>query len=354
MQLVKLSNITLRAVYSCLGDINLDNLETCKKLYGDSAENVIKGTGFKYRNVVSPGVSSLDLCCQAAEQMLNDTHTNREDIGAVICVTFTPEYLMPCNACGAQARLNLSKDVLAFDIGLACSGYAYGFYIAGMLANQLKKKVLLLDGDIQTAYLSHQDKATEPVMGDAGSATLIDYSPDDNWEWAFTFLTDGSLREILYMPAGGSKKPVTEEDLELKSYEDGSKRRNCDIYMDGFGVFKFVASQATNLIMNFMKEINIDPDSLDAFVPHQANIYMVKQMAKRLKIAPEKVWISGDVFGNSSSATVPVTLSYEGKKNTKKKGKMIFSGFGGGMSVSVGFGYIPDTCQFKCSTYNKQ
>lgn len=354
MTILSLKKINIHGLYSCLGDIKLDNMEVCKKLYGDSAENIIKGTGFEYRNVVSPGVSSLDLCCQAAEQLLNDTKTNRDDIGAVICVTFTPEYLMPCNACGAQDRLKLSKDVLAFDIGLACSGYAYGFYIAGLLANQLKKKVLLLDGDIQTAYLSHQDKATEPVMGDAGSATLIDYDPEDDREWFFTFFTDGSLREILYLPTGGSKNPIKEEDLQLKSYEDGSKRRNCDIYMDGFGVFKFVASQATYLIMSFMKEINVDPDSLDAFVPHQANIYMVKQMAKRLKIAPEKVWISGDVFGNSSSATVPVTMSYEGEKALKKKGKMIFSGFGGGMSVSVGFGYVSESCLFKCSTYSKQ
>ena len=354
MVVLSLKNISLDAVYSCLGDRKLDNREICRKLYGDSAENIIKGTGFEYRNVVSPGISSLDLCCQAAEQLLNDTNTNRDDIGAVICVTFTPEYLMPCNACGAQEQLKLSQDVLAFDIGLACSGYAYGFYIAGLLANQLKKKVLLLDGDIQTAYLSHQDKATEPVMGDAGSATLIDYDSNDNREWFFTFLTDGSLRKNLYVPTGGSKHPITEEDLQLKTHADGSIRRNCDIYMDGFGVFKFVASQATNLIMNFMKELKIETDSLDAFVPHQANIYMVKQMAKRLKIAPEKVWISGDVFGNSSSATVPVTLSYEGERGSKKKGKMVFSGFGGGMSVSVGFGYIPDTCLFKCLTYNKQ
>lgn len=340
---MNLSHFNIEAVYGCVGSLEKDNAEACRGLYGDKVDTIIKTTGFIKRRVAAPGVSSLDLCCAAASRLLADLAVNPDDIGAVIAVTFTPELLMPGNACGAQERLGLPKSVLAFDIGLACSGYAYGLYVAGLLAQNLGKKVLLLDGDIQTAYLSGLDKATEPVMADAGSATLVNAETPN--PWTFRFLTDGSLRNVLCIPHGGSRHPVDAASLELKEYPDGSFRRDSEIVMDGFEVFKFVSTQATGLIKTLMTEENLTPAEIDAFVPHQANIYMVTQMAKRLKIPVDKLMLSGDMLGNSCSATVPVTMAYNAERGKFTGGRTLLSGFGGGMSVSVGYGVIADSCR---------
>ena len=137
------------------------------------ATNIVKAIGIQKRAKALNGTSSLDLCLSCAKKMLDDEIIRTEEIGAVIFVTYTPERLLPFNAARVQSELGLKNDVVAFDINLACSGYGYGLWIASSIAKQIGKKVLLLDGDVQTTYLSGEDKATMPVMSDAGKATLI-------------------------------------------------------------------------------------------------------------------------------------------------------------------------------------
>jgi len=168
----------------------------------------MESTGIRTRYLANPGTTSSDLCLACAEKLLAGTGTSPEDIGGVVFVTFTPDRLMPFNAALIHEKLGLNKEIPSFDISLACSGYAYGVYMASLLAKASGKKVLLLDGDIQSAYMSRFDKSTLPVMADAGSATLI--SPDGgDRNWQFTFYTDGAGRDSLMIPSGGSAKPVT-------------------------------------------------------------------------------------------------------------------------------------------------
>lgn len=354
MDISTVSGVSILGVYACLPDLVLDNAETCRPLYGDSVGTLIKSVGIKKRYIASKGVSSLDLCVEAARRLIVDTGVMGKDIGAVICVTFTPDRLMPANAIGAQARLGLSTNTLAFDIGLACSGYGYGLFVAGLLAKQLQKNVLLLDGDVQSAFVSPLDKGALPVMADAGTATLI--SPNGcNDMWRFAFYSDGAKREILSIKAGGSKYPVTQQSLEYKPVSDGGQRRDIDIAMDGFGIFSFVAQTVSDLLRQFMQQIELVPDAVDAFVPHQANIYMIRQLAKKLRIPEDKLWVSGDEFGNSASATVPVTIAYVGEKGlTKDSNTILLSGFGGGLSASIGLVTINRTTKLGCFQYQKE
>ena len=147
MQIQPLRGLSIDAVYSCMPRWSEDNLARCMEIYGDEkkATSVVRATGIKSRRIVEPGTSSLDLCVAAAERIIADTGVAMSEIGAVIDVTFTPERTMPCNACQAQRRLGLQTDIAAFDINLACSGWAYGLYVAGMFAQATDKKVLLLD-----------------------------------------------------------------------------------------------------------------------------------------------------------------------------------------------------------------
>ena len=208
------------------------------------------------------------------------------------------------------------------------------FWVA--VAGFVSGLIVAFDGDAQTAYVSQRDKATMPVMADVGTATLVEPC-EGTPDWHFSFYTDGSQREVLYIPAGGSKRATTADDLAYQAYEDGSERRDVDIFMDGFGIFKFVAMTASKLIARYMEQREIDADSIDAFVPHQANVYMIGQLAKKLKIPVEKMWVSGDKFGNPASASVPLTIAVNAADwfSAGGGGKTLFSGFGGGLSISV-------------------
>ena len=121
--------------------------------------------------------------------------------------------------------------------------------------------------------------------------------------------------------------------------------------MDGFGVFKFVSVQATGLLLKFMDENQLKAGDIDSFVPHQANVFMVRQMAKRLKIDNDRLMVSADILGNSSSATVPVTMAYNAQLGKFKGGRSLLSGFGGGMSVSIGYGKISEDCKMSFMRY---
>ena len=183
MLVTELSGVRIVELSSCVPKRSEDNLARCVEIYGDEkkAQSIVKATGIRSRRVVDEGTSSLDLCVAAAEKLIEGYAKKvgrsaidvKNGIGAVIQVTFTSERAMPCNACQAQFRLGLSTGIVAFDIGLACSGYAYGLYVAGRMANALGKMVLLLDGDAQTPRMDMHDLATVPVFADAGTATLV-------------------------------------------------------------------------------------------------------------------------------------------------------------------------------------
>lgn len=312
MQILELEGVKIAGITTCLPARIEDNLARCIEVYGSEAKalSVVKATGIKTRRVAESGTTSLDLCVQAAEDLLSETKTSPDEIGAVIDVTFTPARQMPCNACQAQRKLGLPRDIVAFDINLACSGWVYGLYVAGTFVKATGKKVLLLDGDLQTACMNPKDIATVPVMADAGTATLLVPDADAaafRSPWKFAFMADGEKGDALQLPFGGT------------------------ISMDGLGIFKFVTMDVLYMVQGFLAQLDETPEMFDAFVPHQANIFMIQQIAKKLKFSPEKLAVSGDELGNSSSATIPTTIAFAGNR-----GRLLVSGFGGGLSASAG------------------
>ena len=291
-------------------------------------EKVAQATGIVARRIAAKGTTVADLCVQAAEKVFADTGSKPDEFGAVLCVSFTQHNRMPATAVEAQARLGLPKSVIAFDVSLACSGWGYGLYLAGLLARQTGKKVLLLDGDVQSAFVGEGDAATAPLLGDAGTATVI--GADFNTEaqrhreaWKFAFVADGEKGGALKLEEGGT------------------------IQMDGFGVFKFVATDVVGYLKEFFTAEHSNIPTFEhsniqtmTFVPHQPNVYMVRQLAKSLGIAEAQTAISCDALGNLSSASVPATIAACGVR-----GLVLFAGFGGGLSVSVGTIEIGADCK---------
>lgn len=337
MQVFSINGMRIDGVVACVPQNKVSNIESLTELYGDEAAKIISATGIESRYIASEGTTTSDLCVACAKALLEGTHTSADVIGAVVFVTFTPDRIMPFNAAIVQERLGLSNEIPAFDMSLACSGYAYGLYVASQFAKATGKKVLLLDGDVQSAYMSPYDKSTVPVMADAGSATLVSCDNGDQ-EWSFAFYTDGSRRDALKIPAGGSASPVQSSDLDYVDYGEDGKRREVDIFMDGFAIFRFVAMDVSRWLGRFLSQMEESSETIDSFVPHQANMYMIKKLARKLKFAWDKTWQSGDEVGNSASATVPVTIAKDAHSMlvADKDNKVLISGFGGGLSASAG------------------
>ena len=286
---------------------------------------VAEATGIVTRRIAAEGTTVVDLCVKAAERVIADTGAKPEEFGAVLCVSFTSRDRMPAAAVQAQARLGFPKGIIAFDVSLACSGWGYGLYLAGLLARETGKKVLLLDGDVQSAFTGN-DETTAPLLGDAGTATVvgIDSNAETQWhreEWKFAFVADGAKGEALRLSHGEMIK------------------------MDGFGVFRFVATDVVSYIKEFLscletsKPLNLQTPKL-LFVPHQPNAYMVRQLAKSVGIEEARTAISCDELGNLSSASVPATIAWKGVR-----GPILFAGFGGGLSVSAGLIGLDDGCK---------
>jgi 3-oxoacyl-[acyl-carrier-protein] synthase-3 len=325
--------VCIEGISAAVPSNRVDNLLTGRELFGESLGNAVKATGVRYRHVCAkPGTTALDLSIRAAEALLNATSTDPEHIGSVVFVTFTPDHPMPFNAALCQARLGLSTQIAAFDVNLACSGYPYGLYIAGLLAKSTGKKVLLLDGDKQSHLVSSQDRATSLLFSDAGTATIVAPSADA-LPWFFGFHTDGRGAVSLCVPSGGARQPATAESLSMQPLSDGGARRLLDIHMNGLEVFKFVVNTMPGVIQKLVDSARIDLNDIDFAVFHQANRYMILQAAKALKIDAAKVPLSIDKYGNVSSASIPLTIASELGRELQNHRRLILAGFGAGLSI---------------------
>ena len=276
---------------------------------------VAEATGIRVRRIAVEGTTVVDLCVKAAECVMSETGSKPEEFGAILCVSFTSRDRMPAAAVQAQARLGFPKGIIAFDVSLACSGWGYGLYLAGLLARETGKKVLLLDGDVQSAFTGN-DETTAPLLADGGTATIVECRSDFRKGLsAFAFVADGAQGGALRLSHGETIK------------------------MDGFGVFKFVATDVVSYIKEFVLHCSPSPSAF-TFVPHQPNAYMVRQLAKSVGIDEARTAISCDELGNLSSASIPATIAWKGVR-----GEILFAGFGGGLSVSLGLINLDDACK---------
>ena len=221
------------------------------------------------------------------------------------------------------------------DINHGCPGYIYGLWIAGLMASNMNKRVLLLVAETSSYLVSPYDKATASLFGDAGTATIVSPSSNDR-EWSFVFQTDGSKRDVLLVPGFGYREKPSADKLEYISHPDGSKRRRHDLYMDGQAVFSYVTQRASKYIKGFLEEIKKTSDDCDYLVLHQANAFMLKMLAMAIKFPISKMPLSLGKFGNTSSASIPLNIVSEMKSAvTGGKNKLLLSAFGSGLTTGI-------------------
>lgn len=360
MKLTSVHGVRIGGLCACVPSFEVDNMDLGATLFGERIADVIKATGIHTRRVCpsGSGITALDLSISAARTLFSIHSLSPIDIGGILFVSQTPDYDIPNNSSVAAHLLGLPKSVAAVDSSFGCSGYVYGLWLGSLMARSLSAPVLLLDGETHSYLTSPYDRATALLFGDAGSATIL--LPEGSSVWHFGFFTDGSGRDALFIPEGRSRNLFNESSLRYKTWTDGGVRRPINIFMDGMAVFNFVVRNVPQCLATLMRESGVTVDRIDRLLLHQANLFMMKQVAKQLDIPQEKMPVSLDRFGNSSSATIPVTISAEMASDiTDNCCNALMAGFGAGLSIAVaaldlGPCVCPGIIEYSDSTEDKQ
>jgi 3-oxoacyl-[acyl-carrier-protein] synthase-3 len=308
------------------------------ELFGGNARQIarIKKTiGLDRRRVVEPGVTSADLCGHAAGELLAAAGRAADAVDALVCVTQTPDYLQPCNAAVLHGRMGLRKDCAALDVNLGCSGYVYGLWLAHMMIESGGcATVLLLAGDTVSRLVHPRDRAVAPLFGDGGSATLLEAGEVDS-PACFSLGTDGTGFDKLIVPAGGARRPSGPETRTEHADESGNVRCAENLFMDGAEIFNFSIEVEPRAVRELLEYAGTAMDAVDAFVFHQANRYILGNIAKRLDLDPAKVPMATvERFGNQSSASIPCAICGELEQRllAPEPATLFVSGFGVGLS----------------------
>lgn len=293
-----------------------------------------RDVGINKRHITLKDECASDLCEHAATFLLSQLGYDPKTIDCLLLVTQTPDYFQPATSCVLHGRLGLSKSCAAFDINLGCSGYVYGLWLSSMMISSGDcKRVLMLAGDTMSRCVSPYDRAVAPLFGDAGSATIIENSSDDH-QITFALHSDGKGYKHLIIPAGAFRNRPSKETEQRTEREQGNIRSEGDLYMNGAEIFNFSIREVPPLIKEVLSASDWEEEEVDYFIFHQASKFIIKNIARMLKVLPEKA--PYDVFekyGNQSSASIPATIcenlsSIIGDKSMK----VVLAGFGVGLS----------------------
>ena len=294
-----------------------------------SPEAYVETTGVMERRT-SYELTTSDLSYAAAERLIADLGWEKSEIGALVFVSQTPDYILPATACILQDKLGLSKECMALDISLGCSGWVYGLSTVASLLGNGVDKALLLAGDAKSRILTGTS-TRDPLFGSAGTATAVEFVEGEKG-LQFHFGTDGSGFDAIITPEGGSRNPFNSESL-VKREVNGLMKCRVQTQMDGMNVFSFGITTAPKTVKSLGKHFGFDYLDYDYFIFHQANMKMNNMIIKKLKLDKEKVPSCMYHFGNTSSASIPLTVVTQLKgKVENKPTKFICCGFGVGLS----------------------
>lgn len=331
MATIRYNNVGIKAVSACVPKKIMYNKDLIGLISADEIEKTIESVGIRERRYADSGVTSSDLCQKAAEKLIEDNQIDKNSIDCLIFVSQTSDYHQPATSPLLQHKLGLPTTTLCFDVNLACSGFVYGLSIAYAYASmQGVNNVLLLVGETMSKTVSQHDKVSTPLFGDAGTATLV--SKGAFPEAVFSLHSDGSGSDVIKMQYGGYRNPSCAKGLETVTDEEGNIRNGEQFYMDGMAVFNFGMKVEPKDIKFLLNECNMSIDDIDLLIYHQANKFMTDFFSKRLKISQDKTPYCLEKFGNTSSASIPLTIVSELKEKYPNRKKVVVSGFGAGLS----------------------
>ena len=326
-----IEHVNIVGIACCAPSHELDNAAT-QQFASDEVSKIIDNTGVKKRRVVE-SICASDLCYRAAVNLLSKLNYPQDSIDIIIFVSQTPDYVLPATACTLQHRLGLSKNVMAFDINLGCSGYAYGLIVAAqLLCTGAFKRALLLTGDTISKLASDQDRTVAFLFGDAGAATLLEFDEQAS-PIVFDYGTDGGDSDKLMVKAGGFRTRSDNTTSQRVCDDAGNYRATSELFMSGPDVFSFTIKEVPKTILKVLGEAKWSIDDVAVYFFHQANAFMLKYLVKKLGLNPDKVPIEVGAFGNTSVASIPLTMCLSAEKMLSDlPAKLVLVGFGVGLS----------------------
>ena len=305
---------------SCAVPSEWKSIESLKDGENNSVlDRFVKNTTIEGHYEVGERQTSSDLCFVAAQKIIEEKKIDREKIAILIHVTQTPDYRCPSTACVLQNRLGLSNDCLAFDVNLGCSGYPYGLNVAAsLMATSNAEYALVLAGDASTKHNVRTDNS-RLLFGDSGTATLLKKDASAK-EMAIACKTDGSGLAYMWQPYGLSRHHILKDEGVHNEIE----------------TFNFAINEAPALINQFLEVRHETEEDYDFLVLHQANMMIMKQIAKRTGFPKTKMLASLDHFSNTSNGSIPTTMVHCLTKEEPKECKLLVCGYGIGLSWAVG------------------
>ena len=324
----QISGFGLEAVTATVSSKRISIEERCSDLLpAKKAARLAKGTGVHHLSIAEPDVCTSDLCYQAAERLFS-AGWDREDIGALIFITQTADYLTPATSYYLQERLHLPKDIIAYDVNLGCSGFVYGIFQAASMLDFLGgRKVLLLAGDTSSRNAFPQDTGLLSIAGDAGAAAILGQS--QGAKALFHIESYGERADMLLVKRGGYRAPRLTEGEKLANIQENY----CN--MDGLGVMDFSLEDVPRNIEQLLGYASLSLEAVDIALVHQANSMIVASLADKLGMEREKMPFRSENIGNTSSASIPVLMSEMQRRGEfGSYQRALLSGFGVGMSIA--------------------
>lgn len=313
---------------------NKFNNENYNYLNNVKLDKFIKLTGIYSRRISKGKICTSDLAVAAGEQLLKDLRWEKNDIEFIILITQTADYLTPATSIIIQDRLKLKKELFALDINLGCSGLPYGISIANSLVDNLNfSKGILFIGDVSSRLCNMRDSSTWPIFGDACSA--IAFEKKDRQKLFFDFYSDGSKYHDIIVPAHSLAGKNQLNIESLKENDIGELKRNeLNMHLNGANVFSFAISQVPSKIHDIIKFSKIKKNKIKYCFLHQANNSINQFIKQKLKLNKTKFPESLKNFGNTSSASITMSIT-QNFSNQTLSGNSILCGFGVGLSLST-------------------
>jgi 3-oxoacyl-[acyl-carrier-protein] synthase-3 len=310
----------ITAVQGYLPEHVLTN-DDLSKMVDTSDEWITTRTGIKERRIMKDGATS-DMGAAAVKKLLEKKGIDPLEIDLLICGTVTPDLVFPSTANIISDKCGL-KNAWSFDLNAACSGFIYALTTGAQFIETGKhKKVLVVGVDKMSSIIDYQDRTTCIIFGDGGGAVLLEPNHEGLGIIDSILHSDGSGRQFLYQPAGGSAMPASHETVEQRLHY---------VKQEGQQVFKFAVTNMAEVSARIMEKNNLTSDDVDWLVPHQANLRIIDATANRMGLSPDKVMINIDKYGNTTAGTLPLCLA-DWESKLKKGDNLILSAFGGGFT----------------------
>jgi|MGYP000619201654 3-oxoacyl-[acyl-carrier-protein] synthase-3 len=294
-----------------------------EKIVDTSDEWIRTRTGIEQRRQAEKNEFTSDMGVKAAQKAIKNSGLKIEGIDLVITATITGDYPWPSTATVIANKLGL-KDIPAFDISAACSGFIYGLKLANSLIKSGDyNNILLVAAEKLSAVTDWTDRNTCVLLGDGAGAVVIGKT-EDSGILSTVLHSDGSKLELLYQPGGGCVNPATEETV---------KNRLHYLKMNGVEVFKLAVEKMPEVLEKAMQIANVTPEQVDFVIFHQANIRIINSIAKRFNWPDEKNIVNIQKYGNTSAATIPIAFAEAIEQGRIKKGNIVaLSAFGAGLT----------------------